>query len=364
MSENPDVDVIIPVHDPRRPISRAVTSVLDHNGSALRVTVVCHNTPVTGIREALAAHSCDPRLRVLELHDGIRSPTGPFNFGLDAATARFTSVMGSDDELEPGAVDSWLAVADGDRAAAVIPRLRHVGGLGVPTPPVRPGRRSNLDPVKDRLSYRSAPLGLVSTREFGGERFVPGLGAGEDVAYVTAVWFSGHRISFDRHGPAYLIHSDAHDRVTMGAKPVSDDVAFMKQLVGDPRFTDLDDDQTVAVVIKLFRVHIFGIVSNRPDATRWTDDDRRELAEMTTTLLAIAPTAVRVLSRADGRLVAAIRDPNVPTQRLIDLGDARRRFFHPASVIAHDLRHSLAREAPLRMLAASAVVRGLVPPNR
>lgn len=355
---------MIPVHDPRRPIARAVRSVLDHNHSDLRVTVVCHNTPITGIRAHLTAHVADERLRMLELHDGIHSPTGPFNLGLDSATARFTSVMGSDDELEPGAVDSWLAVANRDRAAAVIPRLRHVAGRAVPTPPVRPGRRSNLDGVKDRLAYRSAPLGLVSTREFGRERFVPGLGAGEDVAYVTAVWFAGHRISFDRRGPAYLIHSDAQDRVTMGAKPVSNDVAFMRQLVGDPRFTGLDSEQTLAVVIKLLRVHVFGIVSNRPDPAAWTPDDRRDLAEMTGTLLAIAPKAAGILSRADGRLLDAIQDRGVPVRRLIDLGRKRRRFLHPGALVSNDLRLSLAREAPLRMMAASAIVRGFGPLGR
>lgn len=351
--------MIIAVHDPRRPIARAVRSVLDHNGSALRVSVVCHNTPEAGIRERLSAHLDDPRLRTLSLDDGIRSPAGPFNAGLDAASGRFTSVMGSDDELEPGAVDSWLALADRDAAAAVIPRLRHVGGGNVPTPPVRAGRRTNLDGVRDRLSYRSAPLGLVATREFGAERFVPGLGSGEDVAYVTAVWFGGLPISFDRNGPAYLIHSDASDRMTMGVKPVSADVAFMRLLIEDPRFARLSADQRLALVIKLFRIHIFGIVSNRPHPDRWTQADRLELALMTLSLLEVAPTAPDFLSRADGRLLGAIRDTAVPTQRLLDLGEARRRYTRPQSLVPGDLRHLLAREAPLRMITASALVRGL-----
>ena len=359
MSSNPDVDVVIPVHDPRRPISRAVGSILDHNRAAFRVTVVCHNTPAAGIRAGLAGHADDPRLRLLELHDGIHSPTGPFNLGLDSATARFTSVMGSDDELEPGAIDSWLALADRDHAAVVVPRLRHAGGRDVPTPPVRPGRRRNLDGVKDRLSYRSAPLGLVSTQEFGAERFVAGLGSGEDVAYVTAVWFGGRPISFDRHGPAYLIHSDAGDRVTMGVKPVSADVAFMRLLVEDSRFANLSAGQRLALVIKLLRIHIFGIVTNRPSPAGWTQSDRLDLAEMTRTLLAVAPAAAGILSRADGRLLDAIQDPTASTQRLIDLGQARRHFARPGSLLPGDLRHLFSREAPLRMITASALVRGL-----
>lgn len=351
--------MIIAVHDPRRPIARAVRSVLDHNGSALRVSVVCHNTPEAGIRERLSAHLDDPRLRTLSLDDGIRSPAGPFNAGLDAASGRFTSVMGSDDELEPGAVDSWLALADRDAAAAVLARVRHAGGRAVPTPPVRPGRTSGLDGVRDRLAYRSAPLGLVSAAAFGTERFVPGLSSGEDVAYSTAVWFAGERISFDRRGPAYLVHGDADERVSTAAKPVDADVAFLRLLLADRRFMGLEADQKLALTVKLLRVHIFGIVTNRPDPAAWSEQDRVQLADMTAELLARAPEAGRILSRADGALLAAIRNPELPTERLIALGEKRRRVLRPSSLLSADPRRMLAREAPLRMMAASALVRGL-----
>lgn len=323
------------------------------------MSVVCHNTSADLISSLIAAHAGDPRLRILELQDGIRSPTGPFNLGLDEATARFTSVMGSDDELEPGAVDSWLARADRDDAAAVIPRLRLVGGRDVPTPPVRPGRVSALDAVRDRLSYRSAPLGLVSTEHFGAERFVPGVGSGEDVAYVTAVWFSGHRISFDRSGPAYLVHDDAGDRVTMGLKSVAADVAFLRLLVDDPRFTGLDHDQTLALVLKLLRIHIFGIVNNRMDTARWSDEDRRDLRDMTARLIAIAPLAPYILSRSDNLVLDAIDDLEVPVRLLIERARLRRRFLRPGSLVSRNALLSLAREAPVRMIAASAGVRGL-----
>jgi hypothetical protein len=356
---SPDVDLVIAVHDPRRPVLRAVSSVLDHNRASLRVTVVCHNTPEDGIREALAAHTGDPRLRTLPLQDGVRSPAGPFNAGLDAATARFTSVMGSDDELEPGAVDSWLTIADRDGAAAVIPRLRHAAGRAVPTPPVRPGRVRNLDGVKDRLAYRSAPLGLISRRDFGDDRFVPGLSSGEDVAYVIGVWFSGGRISFDRRGPAYLVHSDAADRVSTGPRPVEHDLAFLRLLLDDPRFTRLTDRQRLAAIVKLVRVHVFGVVENRPEATGWTADDRAALADVTASVLALAPGARRILSRADGALLSSILDTGDPVGRLLERSARRRRFLHPAALVSADPVQSFAREAPLRMLAASALVRGL-----
>ncbi|MET0932623.1 MAG: glycosyltransferase family A protein [Mycetocola sp.] len=357
MSAEPDVDIVIAVHDPRRPIERAVGSVLDRNGSRLRVTVVCHNTPTGAIRDRLAPFVSDPRLRILELADGIRSPAGPFNAGLDAATARFTSVMGSDDELEAGAIDSWLHTADRDGAAVVIPQLRHAGGTTVPTPPTRPLRRSSLDGVKDRLSYRSAPLGLVSRRIFGTERFTPGVPSGEDVAYVTALWFSGQRISFDRRGPAYLIHADAVDRVTFRAKPIREDMAFLRLLLDDPRLDALTASQRMALVVKLLRIHLFGAVTNRPSPAAWSAEDRDDLAEMTDRCLDLSPGAVAVLSLADARVVRAIRDVSVPASALIALGAARRRFARPASVLTARAWSVLAREAPLRMMIASLLVR-------
>lgn len=352
-----DVDVVIAVHDPRRPVERAVASVLDRNGSRLRVTVVVHNTDPGPIRERLSRFTSDPRLRFLELADGIRSPAGPFNAGLDAATARYTSVMGSDDELEPGALDAWLRVAERDRAAVVIPRLRHAGGPNIPTPPARPMRRAGLDGVKDRLSYRSAPLGLVSRNAFGTERFIAGVQTGEDVSYVTALWFSGERISFDRNGPAYVIQADAVDRVSFSVKPVREDLAFLPLLLDDPRWQGLGPDERLALAVKLIRIHIFGAVTNRQDPGGWTADDRDVLADLTERCLALAPGALRVLSRADARVVGAIRDAEQSAATLVALGKARRRFARPASVLPTRLLSVLAREAPLRMMVASVLVR-------
>ena len=351
--------MVIPVHDARREIGRAVNSVLDHNSAAVRVTVVCHNIDAEKIRSRLSGSLRDPRLRFLSLADGIRSPSGPFNLGLDHATGAFTSVMGSDDELEPGAVDSWLALARRDGAAVVIPRLRHAGGLAVPTPPVRPLRRSRLDGVRDRLSYRSAPLGLVSTQVFGADRFPTNLGSGEDVAYVTGLWFSNQRISFDRTGPAYLIHADAPERVTIVPKPVAADMAFLRDLLEDTRFQRLGRPQRDSVVVKLLRVHIFGAVANRPDSGQWTREDREQLAEMTSTCLTLAPTARRVLSRTDDALVAAIQDVESPVAELLALSRLRRRLVHPNRLLPSDVRAVFAVEAPLRQMVASAIVRGL-----
>lgn len=192
------VDVVIAVHTAQRPIARAVSSALA-SPVRVRVTVVAHNLDPALIEDNLAGVAVPPgsSVRVLAFTDTTRSPAGPFNHGLDAAQAPYAAVMGSDDRLAPGAIASWLALARRTGAAAVVARLAtaHPDGAVaavVPTPPTRPWRTTMLDGVRDRLSYRSAPLGLLdrAALERLGLRFTLGHEVGEDVAFVTRLWFS------------------------------------------------------------------------------------------------------------------------------------------------------------------------------
>src|SRR4051794_36416770 len=137
------VDAIVAVHDPSRPVDRAVASLTRsglHPGTELRITVVCHNVAADHFDRRLEPFRSDG-LRVITLSDGIRSPAGPFNAGIDAAAARYVSILGSDDHLEDGALAHWLARAERDGADAVIAPEAHANGGVVRTPPVRPFHR-------------------------------------------------------------------------------------------------------------------------------------------------------------------------------------------------------------------------------
>ncbi|KQV06018.1 glycosyltransferase family A protein [Leifsonia sp. Root112D2] len=353
----PLVDHIIAVHDPARPLARAVGSVLNYTRSAVRVSVVCHNTDPGAITRNLGELVHDERMRLLTIEDGIPSPAGPFNAGLEAATAKFTSIMGSDDELQPGAIDSWLALQRRAEADVVIPRLAHARGTPVATPPTRPFRTQSLDGLRDRLSYRSAPLGLVSRERFGSLRMMGGLPSGEDVEYATAVWFSGARIAFDRRGPAYLIHDDAEDRVTFATRSIADDLEFMRRLLGGEVVRGLDARQRTALVVKLFRVHLFALVHNRPTVELWSVAERTALALGVQRCIDAAPAALTFLSQADRSLVDAMSNPHVPDRQLLAAAVRRRRFGRPSTLIPRTFGRLLAREAPLRMMAASMLVR-------
>lgn len=356
-SSGPVVDLVIAVHSTARPVERAVASVLDHTRTPLRVTVVCHEVDAGAIAEKLGAHAGDPRLRLVEHRDGVRSPSGPFNRGMDEATAPFVGIMGSDDLLEPGAVDSWVRRQRTDDADVVVTHLRHAAGAYVPTPPVRPWRTRRLEGTRDRLSYRSAPLGILRRDAFPTLRLTEGAPVGGDIAFVLSLWFSGRRISYDRTGPAYVIGADATDRVTFRPKPVAEEFTYLSSLLEDARFAALGPREKASYAVKFLRVQVFGAVHNRPEPDFWTRQERDDLRAVTRRVLDLAPGAERVLSIADRRVLDAVLDPRTPVPVLFERSVARRRFRSPAALLTRDPSRLLAREAPLRFMTASVLCR-------
>ncbi|MGB3829090.1 MAG: glycosyltransferase [Ornithinimicrobium sp.] len=352
------VDVVIAVHTPTRPIARAVASVLDGNAEHARLTLVCHNVGVEQIQPLLEpAHR--EQITWLEHHDGTPSASGPFNVGMRAAPGDFVSIMGSDDTVQPGAIASWLHRARQTGADCVMTRLA-IGSTArrVPTPPTRLLRRQVrlTDVVRDRLSYRSAPLGLVSTRvrDRLGAELVEGLPVGGDVPYVTRLWCET-KVAVDGTGPAYVIGEDARDRVTYAPRPVDIEVGFVRHLVGQPWFTAYPELVRTAVATKLLRIHLFGVVLNRGDPTWWTPPERQALADVVADVLVAAPRAADPLSVADHRLIEAMQNVDVDAQVLIQRATDRRRHGRPTTVIPKRLTQIGHREAPPRFMAASWV---------
>lgn len=360
----PVVDLVVAVHTAQRPVARAVASALDCQ-TPVRVTVVAHHVEPALIVANLAAVSVPDRssVRVLSLSDGTRSPAGPFNLGLDAARAPFVAVMGSDDRLAPGALDSWVALQQQTGAAVVVARVAHAGpegsaGRPVRTPPARPRRTRDLDGVRDRLSYRSAPLGLLERAAVDrlGLRFTPGLEVGEDVEVVTRLWFSGESIAFDRRGPAYLVQDDAGDRVTYVRRPVRDELEFVSRIVAAPWFLAFDHRQRAAACAKILRVHVFGLLLNR-DLAFWDAHERSALSAVARAVLRSAPGCERPLSRADRAVLDAVLDPqSCSPESLLRLARERRLHGRPSTLVPRDPRHLLDREGPIRVMVASLLV--------
>ena len=358
------LDVVIAVHTPDRPVGRAVASLLAGGLAAeagaprrLRINVVCHNTDVEPIRQRVAPEHRG-LVRFLHYVDGIKSPAGPFNHGIAQATGTWVAIMGSDDSVEPGALAQWVEAAERDGSDVLIAPMAHAGGGGIHTPVVRRAHRGHLDPVADRLTYRTAPLGLLNlalVRRLG-LTFPPRYATGEDQSFSARLWFSGAKISYGRGLPRYLVHADAAVRVTHTARPVTEDLAFATDLVLSEWFAGLPQHAKEAIVTKIIRVHVFGHVLLRAEAGTWNKEDAREMAEEVRKLLFGAPHAARPLSLADRKLLDAIAREEPDVEVMKTLARARRRFISPQTWVPRNLSKLLHPEAPFRFMGASALV--------
>lgn len=312
---NLDIDVIVPVHTATRPIRRAVRSALEGTNASVRVNVVAHNIDPHVIERNLAELAQDPRVRLLPFADGIPSPSGPMNHALDEASAAFFALLGSDDEFAPGALDSWLAMARRTRSDVVLARIDRLDSGFDRTPPTRRGRTEGLDPARDRLAYRCAPLGLVSRRRFGDLRFTPGLHSGEDLEFTAALWFTGATIAYDRMTPGYVGHEDEADRVTFTARNVDEDFKFLQAIRDSDWFPGLSRAERTALGVKTVRLHFYDAVYHRLRAPGGFDSVRSDLLGVLDDIASMFPGSIRLLSRADRKVIDELRrshsDPEV-----------------------------------------------------
>ncbi|WP_454295691.1 glycosyltransferase [Salana multivorans] len=238
--EPAEIDVVVPVHDARRPLTRLLRSVLTDVRARVRVIVVCHDIEPDDVREGLARDvqlAGDERVELVGFRDGVRSPAGPLTRGLEHVRAPYFTKIDSDDSLAPGALDAWLTLARQTGAHAVMPVMDWPGS--VPTPPLRPlslrgGAR--LDPVADRLAYRTSTMGLLARSLRSRAVPTPGLATGEDIVPGLRVWFSGARIVWGGPRAVYRVH-DGVDRATAGGASglgVAQRLGFVEHLVADP----------------------------------------------------------------------------------------------------------------------------------
>ncbi|PRA82973.1 glycosyltransferase [Microbacterium sp. MYb66] len=350
----PLVDVTIAVHSATRPVRRAVASVLDGTTAPVRVIVVAHNIDPAVIRDNLGDLAGDDRVILLELQDGIRSPAGPMNAGFANSTAPFIALLGSDDEFAPGALDSWLRVQKETGASAVIPKIAIVGRHNNPLPPLRGGRRSRrLDAAKDRLAYRSAPLGLIDRNRFGHLRFAEGLSSGEDIALTAELWFRGRDLAVDIDGPAYVGHEDEKDRVTFTPRPVHEDFAFLAGLEDAAWFRGLRSRARTAVVVKLLRIQFLSAIGVRATSTEDLVTHQAELRETLGRLEKLAPRALRLLSRVDHRIIAEAFSSAPDVERIKVLANDRWNQRSFGALLTPNPWLSLHRQGMARLFFAA-----------
>lgn len=317
------VDVIVPVHSAERPIARAVSSVLGHTTTQVAVCVIAHNLDAALIRDALGDLAAAPEVTILELHDGIPSPSGPRNHGLAHTSAPYFAFLDSDDELAPGALDSWLALARSTGSSAVLARIERGDAGAEPLPPTRPGRTERLHAVRDRLAYRCTPFGLISREQFGDLRFTPELQSGEDLAYSAALWFLGSPIAYDRSGPAHVMHDDSADRVSFATRSVAEDFTFLDAIADSDWYPRLRRAQRRALGVKNFRLHFFDAVLARLKSPEGLGAHHEALADVARRIERMGRGSQALLSRTDRAIIDAVSAPDPDPAAVLTLLESR-----------------------------------------
>lgn len=344
----PLVDLVVAVHDPRRRVDRAVSSALDGTTTPVRVTVVAHGISAEALDEPLGRAAADERVRVIELDDGIRSPAGPFNCGLAQAEAEFVAIMGSDDYLAPGALDAWVSHATTHSTDYLIAPLEDQSGAVWRDPLTRPGRTGRLDPAKDRLDYRAAPLGLVrrSYLDETGIGLTEGLATGEDIELGLALLHHGGRVDHAPSLPSYVIGQDAEARITFATRTFTEEMQALDHLGSTAWPLELPSAHRRAMAIKLWRLNVLPAVLLRPEGDDWSDEDLASLARVARWLRRLSGEAERSLSRAEHKIVAV--SESADRRALLDAMEAVRAATPADRALAADLRYTLARDALLR----------------
>lgn len=357
----PTVDMIVAVHDVRRNIRRAIGSILADGDPTIRALVVCHNLPEQTVADELvdlrALHG--ERLRLVELNDGIPSPSGPFNFGIETSTADYVGIMGSDDELDRDAISQWRAQAERHRADAVIAKVvRGSQRTLVRSPPKRIWRTGVLDFARDRLSYRSAPLGVMRRESVArlGLHLLDGARNGGDLPFVTRLWLTG-RVVAATGLAAYVEHADAPVRVTYVAKPVREELSAVLATFEDEKVRAMTPPQRLAFATKLLRRNLTDSVRKRDAGRAFSDDDRAVMAEFLALIDDFAPAARHMLSPAQFRMFDEFMRERPDAEAIAAADAASSRYRSYDALAPARLRHVLHPQAQPRFMASTALIK-------
>lgn len=303
---SPVVDVVIANHDLRRPVARAAASALAAS-TPVRVTIVAHHISVTETAAALGELSADPRVRVIGFSDGIRSPAGPMNEGLRAATAPFVMLLGSDDYLAPGTIDRWVQRAEATGADYLIGTQRHEHGAMQRDPLARRGRTTDLDVARDRLAYRLALFGLIRRAYLDrlGILLTEGVATGEDIELSLALLSRGGNVVYDASLPGYVVGDEAEERITTTPRPAARDLEALIRLRTRPWIAGLRGSARTAIAVMMARFIVVPAVRRRPSPDEWAPDDIEAVASLVEWLRSLDPHRLASTSLADRRVLDA-----------------------------------------------------------
>lgn len=293
-------EIVVPVHDESRPIRRAVESLLKDDQT--RALVVAHN-----IDPAVLDLPESNRVRVKQLTGHAGKPGACFDFGIANAEAHWVGIMGSDDWYEDGALAKMREHAEKDGADGVIAPLKHQLQDNNQIKPLTL-RRKNLKAARDRMFYRTAPLGIYRREMLADERYRFGseFTNGSDMRVTALLWTSGNKFSYYYEDPAYIVGRDAKTRVTFTPRPLSITAGPWIPLLNEPEVKKFDAKTRHALASKMAKVHVLSAVFLRPTKDKWDDKDFYWLKNYLHVLRDFDRAYDRGLSRRDQRILHAI----------------------------------------------------------
>ena len=323
--------IVVPVHSSTRPVRRAVESVLDN--PEFGVVLVAH-----GVDPQRLDFPAGPRVEVVEVREGVGYPGVAFNRGFEAATADCVGVLGTDDWYEPGALTRMLEHAAGDGADGVLAPQRRQGeprNTGIPAA----WNRKNLRAAKDRLFWRSSPLGIYKKGllGIGNYRFDETVKAGVDQLNGALLWTAGHEISYYPNDPAYVVGDGSGDRVSTASAALSVHSRSWETLWDDKCIRSLSLADRRALANRMLTVNVFSVLIPRVLGGTLDARDLEWLSVLSEKMTEVAPGMERTLSLGHRRIFRALLEGDA--QELTEaVGRAsfvqNRLPSHPSAVLS------------------------------
>lgn len=341
----PSYQIIIPTHVRDRPIRRAVESVLEDASAG--AIVVAHN-----VRPETLDVPTDPRVTVVAFDGSKGRPGASFDAGIAAATAPWVGIMGSDDWYESGALEAMFRHATHDAADVVLAPIAYQSGERGLLP--RTLRNRDLKPVRDRLFYRTAPLGLYKRAviQKPDYKFDDRYSVGEDIRVSTRLWTSNLKVSYYPRDPAYVVGSDAKMRVTLKSRPLAESGAAWLGIWDEPWVRSLSEEIRTALAIKILRVHVLGAIEQRPEKESWSKEDFSWLSALARRIVAEAPSSLAPFRRSTSGTLQALLAGDLEGTIVAHRGDHSSGMLQ--KLISTSPSAFTHREAPMRWIGVSA----------
>ncbi|MDY5584314.1 MAG: hypothetical protein SPG61_00790 [Arcanobacterium sp.] len=329
---SPDIEFVIRFHNlERQPLlTRAVESVLTDDSAG--IILVAHNIDPDKIILPKT-----PRIKIVSLEGEAGLPGAASAAGYKALSAQWAGLLDSDDYFMPNAIATMRTRLQETKADALIAPLHKEGKRNpVHLPTIR---TSNLDVVKDKLFYRTAPFGifrstfLKDSAEFGRQ-----FHTGEDIPIMAYIYTQAQNIAYFWNDPAYVLGNSATDRITdlllSDAKVI---VQSYNQIWDIPFIADLDSKIKHALAVKLLRINILPLVEKAQDSP----EVLTEYAQCVEKILNVDSRAMRSLTWHQQQLIKALLEKNYSLlgnpaklniisrniQKLIQLLDSESQYY-------------------------------------